>query len=51
MPQVMRILWRIGVRAMVQGKLDRKLARERGRQEAIEHFRKAMAATGDLDDG
>ena len=48
--QVMRILFHIGVKAMLQGKLDREAARERGRQEAIERFRKAMAATGDLDE-
>jgi hypothetical protein len=34
--QVHRILWRIGVKAMMRGTLDREAARERGRQEAIE---------------
>jgi hypothetical protein len=43
--QVIRIMLSIAGKAMVQGKLDRELARERGRQEAIERFRKAMAAT------
>ena len=40
--QVLRIMLSIAVKAMVQGKLDRELARERGRQETIERFRQAM---------
>ena len=40
--QVLRIMLSIAVKAAVQGKLDRELARERGRQEAIERFRQAM---------
>ena len=40
--QVLRIMLSIAVKAMVQGKLDRELARERGRQEAIEHFRQTL---------
>jgi hypothetical protein len=36
--QVHRILWRIGIKAMMRG----KLARSRDRQEAIERFRQAM---------
>jgi hypothetical protein len=45
--QVLRILWRIGVKAMVQGKLDREAARERGRQETVERFRAAMRGRSD----
>jgi hypothetical protein len=40
--QVQRIMLSIAVKALVQGKLDRELARERDRQEAIERFRQAM---------
>ena len=40
--QVLRIMLSIAVKAAVQGKLDRELARERGRQETIERFRQAM---------
>ena len=40
--QVLRIMLSIAVKAMVQGKLDREAVRERGRQEAVEHFRQAL---------
>jgi hypothetical protein len=36
--QVHRILWRIGIKAMMRGKLGRELARERSRREAAEAF-------------
>ena len=40
--QVQRIMLSIAVKALVQGKLDRELARERGRQEAIKQFRQTL---------
>jgi hypothetical protein len=40
--QVLRVFLSIVGKAMVQGKLDRELAGERGRQQAVEHFRQAM---------
>jgi hypothetical protein len=40
--QVLRVFLSIAGKAMVQGKLDRELARERGRQEAIKQFRQTL---------
>jgi hypothetical protein len=48
--QVHRLLWRIGIPAMMRGNLGREIARERGRQEAIERLEQAMAATRDLEE-
>ena len=43
--QVVRILFHIGVTAILQGKVDREVLRERELQEAAERFRAAMAKT------
>jgi hypothetical protein len=43
--QVMRILFHVGVTAILQGKVDREVLRERELQEAAERFRAAMAKT------
>jgi hypothetical protein len=40
--QVMRILFQVGVTAILQGKVDREVLRERELQEAAERFRRAM---------
>jgi hypothetical protein len=40
--QVIGVMLSITGKALVEGKLDREAVRERGRQEAVEHFRQAL---------
>jgi hypothetical protein len=48
-PQAMRILFRIGVTAILEGKVDREALRERELQEAAERFRRAMERSAERD--
>ena len=44
--QVMRILWRICIKAVLDGSLDRELARERNRAAVLEELNRKFGAKG-----
>ena len=44
--QVMRILWRICIKAVLDGSLDRELARERNRAAVLEELNRKVGAKG-----
>jgi hypothetical protein len=42
--QVLRILWRIGIKALLNGSLDREAARQRNREAVLEEFARPLDA-------
>jgi hypothetical protein len=44
--QVMRILWRIGIKAVLDGSLDRELARDRNSAAVLEELNRKFGAKG-----
>jgi hypothetical protein len=44
--QVMRILWRICIKAVLDGSLDREIARERNRAAVLDELRQKFGAKG-----
>ena len=44
--QVMRILWRICIKAVLDGSLDRELARDRNRAAALDELHRKLGAKG-----
>jgi hypothetical protein len=44
--QVMRVLWSIGIKAMLDGSLDRELTRDRNRAAALDELHRKLGAKG-----